>query len=85
MTDLSKVLTALGGNALLVGQVLFSTAFVGSCEVANLLGPRQVNTCIDRWYVITALFFPSATQIKGVAAADNRRRGIFGGSNAPHS
>lgn len=80
----ATLLTALTTNALLVGQVLFSTTFVGSCELANVLsGNYSVGLCLDRWYVVTALFFPSATQqMKG---ADTRRRFFGGGSDAPRT
>jgi hypothetical protein len=75
----SKLLSITGGNALLIGQLVFSTTFVGSCELANVLsGKYSLSACESRWYVITALFFPSAAQMKPVATADNRRRRLFG-------
>jgi hypothetical protein len=75
----SKLLAIGGGNALLIGQLVFSTTCVGSCELANALsGKYSLSACESRWYVITALFFPSAAQMKPVAAADNRRRRLFG-------
>jgi hypothetical protein len=75
----NKVLALCSGNTLLIGQLIFSTTFVGSCELANVLGGKySLSACEARWYVVTALFFPSATQIKPVAVADNRRRRFFG-------
>jgi hypothetical protein len=81
MKPLSGALVAtLGGNALLLGQLIFSTTFVGSCELANIFsGKYSLSACESRWYVVTALFFPSAAQAKPVAAADARRRRLFGG------
>lgn len=77
----SKILSVLGCNTLLLGQIIFSTTFVGSCEIANILsGKYSLTACESRWYVVTALFFPSAAQSKPVAAADARRRRLFGSS-----
>ena len=82
---ITRAITAATCNSMLLGQVVFSTAFVGSCELANLLSGRySMSACESRWYVVTALFFPSATQLKPVAAADDRRRRLFG-SNTPPS
>lgn len=76
----TKLLSAATCNAMLAGQVIFSTAFVGSCELANLFsGKYSLTACESRWYVVTALFFPSAAQVKPIAAADDRRRRLFGG------
>lgn len=77
----TKLLAAASCNTMLVGQIVFSTAFVGSCEIANLFsGKYSLTACESRWYVVTALFFPSAAQAKPVAAAeDRRRRRLFGG------
>lgn len=82
MTSLpSKLLGTLGCNALLVGQLTFSVTFVGSCELANLFsGKYSLTACESRWYVVTALFFPSAAQATPIATADARRRRLFGGS-----
>ena len=82
MTSLPpKLFSALGCNALLLGQVIFSVTFVGSCELANIFsGKYSLTACESRWYVVTALFFPSAAQAKPIAAADARRRRLFGGS-----
>lgn len=76
----TKLLAAASCNTMLVGQIVFSTAFVGSCEIANLFsGKYSLTACESRWYVVTALFFPSAAQAKPVAAAEDRRRRLFGG------
>lgn len=80
----TRLLSAATCNMMLVGQIVFSTAFVGSCELANLFsGKYSLTACESRWYVVTALFFPSATQIKPVAAADDRRRRLFGSNTPP--
>jgi hypothetical protein len=35
---------------LLTGQIVFSTAFVGACELPNWIqAPREVNACLERW------------------------------------
>lgn len=80
---ISKLVSAFGCNTLLLGQIIFSTTFVGSCEIANVFGGKySLTACESRWYVVTALFFPSAAQSKPVAAADARRRRLFGGADA---
>lgn len=80
-TNIPALISAAGGNTLLLGQIIFSTTFVGSCELANLFsGKYTLSACESRWYVVTALFFPSAAQSKPIAAADARRRRLFGGS-----
>jgi hypothetical protein len=49
-------------NVLLTGQILFSLAFVGSCELPNWInGPRETNACRSRSTTL-ALFFPSRMQ-----------------------
>lgn len=81
---ISRVITAATCNTMLLGQIVFSTAFVGSCELANLFsGKYSLTACESRWYVVTALFFPSAAQAKPVAAADDRRRRLFGSNSPP--
>ena len=41
------------------GQIVFSSAFVGACELPNWIqAPRQVNACRSR-SPAPALFFPS--------------------------
>lgn len=81
---ISRAITAATCNTMLLGQIVFSTAFVGSCELANLFsGKYSLTACESRWYVVTALFFPSAVQVKPVAAADDRRRRLFGSNSPP--
>ena len=71
--------SVLGCNALLLGQIVFSVTFVGSCELANVFsGKYSLTACESRWYVVTALFFPSAAQSAPVATADASRRRLFG-------
>jgi hypothetical protein len=81
MPPLTRLATAAASNSLLTGQILFSLAFVGSCELPNWInGPREVNACLERWMTVSALFFPSGMQ---TAAASNQsalapgRRGVF--------
>ena len=85
MNPLQLLSVASGVNAMLVGQLVFSVAFIGGCELPNwIYGPRNANACLERWYVVTALFFPSAAQGQVstiIAEVDKRRRNIFGGDS----
>ncbi len=81
MNPVLRLLGAAASNGLLTGQIIFSTAFVGACELPNWIqAPRQVNACLERWMTVSALFFPSGMQ---TAAANNQvalapgRRGMF--------
>jgi hypothetical protein len=63
MNPLLRLLGAAASNGLLIGQIVFSTAFVGACELPNWIqAPRQVNACLVRWMTVSALFFPSGMQ-----------------------
>ena len=81
MSHLTRLAAAAASNGLLTGQVLFSLAFVGGCELPNwIAGPRQVNACLERWMTVSALFFPSGVRssaglVGPVMAAG--RRGMF--------
>jgi hypothetical protein len=69
MNPLLRLLGAAASNGLLSGQIIFSTAFVGACELPNWIqAPRQVNGCRSRSPAL-ALFFPSGMQ---TAAANNQ-------------
>jgi hypothetical protein len=69
MNPLLRLLGAAASNGLLTGQIIFSTAFVGACELPNWIqAPRQVNACRSRSPAL-ALFFPSGMQ---TAAANNQ-------------
>ena len=60
MESVVRLIGACSSHGLLTGQLLFSMAFVGSCELPNwIAGPRQVNACLERWMTVSALFFPS--------------------------
>jgi len=49
MTPLTRLAAAAASNGLLTGQILFSLAFVGSCELPNWInGPREANACLER-------------------------------------
>jgi hypothetical protein len=59
MNQLPRLLGAAGSHSLLTGQIIFSTAFVGACDLPNRIqAPRQVNVCRSRSSAL-ALFFPS--------------------------
>jgi hypothetical protein len=63
MNPLLRLLGAAASHGLLTGQIVFSTAFVGACELPNWIqAPRQVNACRSRSPAL-ALFFPSGMQM----------------------
>ncbi len=63
MNPLLRLLGAAASHGLLTGQIVFSAAFVGACELPNWIhAPRQVNACLDRCMTVSALFFPSGMQ-----------------------
>jgi hypothetical protein len=81
MNPLLRLLAADASHGLLTSQIIFSAAFVGDCELPNWLhAPCQVNTCLERWITVSALFFPSGMQM---AASSSQpalvpgRRGVF--------
>jgi hypothetical protein len=81
MNPLLRLLGAAASNGLLTGQIIFSTAFVGACELPNcwIQAPRQVNACRSRSPAL-ALFFPSGMQTaaaKCQVALAPGRRGVF--------
>ena len=81
MDPLLRLLGAAMAHGLLTGQVLFSLAFVGSCELPNWLsGAGQVNACLERWMTVSALFFPSGVASRGGSGADGHSAGGSGGS-----
>ena len=81
MPPLTRLATAAASYGLLTGQILFSLAFVGSCELPNWInGPRDVNGCLERWMTVSALFFPSGMQSaigKNQPALAPGQRGVF--------
>ncbi len=82
MNPLLRLLGAAASHGLLTGQLVFSVAFVGACELPNWLhSPRQVNACLERWMTVSALFFPSGMQAAGAAGQSPvlppGRRGMF--------
>ena len=81
MPPFTRLATAAASNCLLTGQILFSIAFVGSCELPNWIsGPRETNACLERWMTVSALFFPSGMQTtlgKIQPALTPGRRGVF--------
>ena len=84
MESLLRLLGACSSHGLLTAQLLFSVTFVSSCELPNwLVGPREVNGCLERWMTVSALFFPSglrgSTGANGATGAvlPSSRRGLF--------
>ena len=81
MNPVLRLLGAAASNGLLTGQIIFSTAFVGACELPNWIqAPRQVNACLERWMTVSALFFPSGMQMAASSsqpALAPGRRGVF--------
>ena len=81
MPPLTRLATVAASNGLLTGQILFSLAFVCSCELPNWIsGPRETNACLERWMTVSALFFPSGMQnaiAKTQPALPPGRRGVF--------
>ena len=81
MNPLLRLLGAAASHGLLTGQIVFSAAFVGTCELPNWIqAPRQVNACLERWMTVSALFFPSGMKTAAVTiqpALAPGRRGIF--------
>ncbi len=81
MNPLLQLLGAAASHGLLTGQIVFSTAFLGSCELPNWVhGPRQVDACLERWMTVSALFFPSGMQAARVGQAPGLvpgRRGVL--------
>ncbi len=81
MLPLTRLAAAAASNGLLSGQIVFSLAFVGSCELPNWIsGPRETNACLERWMTVSALFFPSGMQSaigRNQPALAAGRRGVF--------
>ena len=81
MTPLLRLLTAAASHGLLTGQIIFSAAFVGACELPNWLhAPRQVNASLERCMTVSALFLPSGMQMAASSsqpALAPGRRGLF--------
>jgi hypothetical protein len=46
MTPLTRLATAAASNGLLTGQILFSLAFVGSCELPNWINRTPGGECL---------------------------------------
>ena len=81
MNPLLRLLVA-ASHGLLTGQIIFSAAFVGACELPNWLhAPRQVNACLERWMTVSGLFFPSGMQMSASSSSQPAlapgRRGVF--------
>jgi hypothetical protein len=80
MNPILRLLAAAASHGLLTGQIIFSAAFVGACELPNWLhAPRQVNACRSRSTALS-LFFPSGMQMAASSsqpALAPGRRGLF--------
>lgn len=72
MDKLIGSLTGLStSSGLLLGQLVFSVFFVGSCEVPNFLSKAPAtNACLERWMTVSALFFPSGVGASKSVATD---------------
>jgi hypothetical protein len=71
-------------RGLLTGQILFSLAFVGSCELPNWIsGPLETNACLDRWMTLSALFFPSGVKADTGVVEQAMAAGRRGSSDGP--
>lgn len=78
-TALVKLFGSAVCNGMLTGQIIFSVAFVGGCELPNwFAGPRQADACLQRWMTVSALFFPSGLKSAEPQPLDDRRRKFFG-------
>ena len=74
-----KFIGSAACNGMLAGQVVFSVAFVGGCEMPNwLVAPKQMDACLQRWMTVSALFFPSGLRQSDIQPIDDRRRKLFG-------
>jgi len=59
MNPLLRLLGAAASHGLLTGQIVFSSAFVGACELPNWIqAPRQVNACRSRSPALALFFNP---------------------------
>ena len=80
MQPFPRLIAAAASNGLLTGQIVFSLALIGACELPNWIqAPRQVNACRSRSKAL-ALFFPSGMQTaigKNLPALAPDRRGVF--------
>ena len=76
----ARLIATATAKGLLTGQIVFSSAFVGACELPNWIqAPRQVNACRSRSKAL-ALFFPSGMQTaiaRTQPALEPGRRGVF--------
>ena len=79
MIPLLRLLGAAASHGLLTGQIVFSTAFVGACELPNRIqAPRQVNACRSRSPALSLFFPPAQTAVaNNQTALAPRRRGVF--------
>ena len=82
MPPLTRLISAATANGLLTGQIVFSTTFVGACELPNWINGLRgdVNACLERWMTVSALFFPSGMQSaigRNQPALAPGRRGVF--------
>jgi hypothetical protein len=80
MSPLLRLVSAAASHGLLMGQIVFFTAFVGGSQLPNWIQvPHQVNGCRSCSPAFS-LFFPSGTQ---AAVANNQPalapgwRGVF--------
>jgi hypothetical protein len=57
LNPLLRLLSPAAFHGFLSGQIVFSAAFVGACELPNWIhAPRRVNACRERWMTVSAYF-----------------------------
>ena len=80
MNNRMLLLGATTSHGLLTGQIVFSTSFVGACELPNWIqAPWEVIVCRSRSMALS-LFIPSGKQVaiaKNQPAQEPGRRGVF--------
>lgn len=57
---MSKI-KVIEGAWFLVFEATFCFLYIGMCEVPNwVVGPKRIETCVERYMFTAGLFFPSA-------------------------
>jgi hypothetical protein len=81
MNPLLRLLGAAASHGLQTGQIVFSAAFVGACELPNWIhAALQMTPWLEPWMTVSALFFPSGMQtgvLGNQPALAPGRRGVF--------
>ena len=62
------------GAMFFIFEALFCISFIALCEVPNwAIGPKEVNSCTDRWMFTAGVFFPSAVST-AISTRTNRSK-----------